>query len=158
AAIDADTAEEAIHLIDVEYEELAAVFDPLEAMKPEAPILHADYESYQGPKTKAPHLKNVQTLVRGSKGDLQRGFDESEQIFENSFRTQLVHQGYIEPYAVTVEVDKQGRLAVWVCNQSMFKLRKKLGQYLDMPEEMITVHPSNMGGSFGAKDYHSLAP
>ncbi|MBM4298452.1 MAG: hypothetical protein FJ143_12010, partial [Deltaproteobacteria bacterium] len=123
AAIDADTAEEAIHLIDVEYEELPAVFDPIEAMKPEAPVLHPDYERYQGPKTKAPQLKNIQTLVRGGKGDLQRGFDESDEIFENGFRTQLVHQGYIEPYAVTVEVDKQGRLALWVCNQSMFKLR-----------------------------------
>jgi carbon-monoxide dehydrogenase large subunit len=158
AAIDADIAEEAVHLIDVEYEELPAVFDPLEAMKPGAPVLHPDYEQYVGPKTKAPGMKNIQTLVRRGKGDLQRGFGESDKIFENSFRTQLVHQGYIEPYAVTVEVDKQGRLAIWVCNQSMFKLRKVLGEYLDMPVEMITVHPSNMGGSFGAKDYHSLAP
>jgi carbon-monoxide dehydrogenase large subunit len=158
AAIDADTAEEAIHLIDMEYEELPAVFDPLEAMKPEAPLLHPDYERYRGPKTKAPQLKNVQTLVHGGKGDVERGFAESDEIFENSFCTQAVHQGYIEPYAITVEVDKQGRLAIWVANQSVFKLRKVLGEYLDMPVEMITIHPSNMGGSFGAKDYLSLAP
>jgi CO/xanthine dehydrogenase Mo-binding subunit len=158
AAIDADSAEEAVHLIDVEYEELPAVFDPLDAMKPEAPLLHPDYERYQGPKTRAPLLKNVQTLVRAAKGDIQRGFDESDRVFENTFRTQLVHQGYIEPYAITVEVDKQGRLAIWVANQSVFKLRKVLSEYFDMPVEMITIHPSNMGGSFGAKDYPSLAP
>jgi CO/xanthine dehydrogenase Mo-binding subunit len=158
AAIDADTAEEAVHLIDIEYEELPAVFDPLEAMKPEAPLLHPDYVSYRGPKTKAPALKNVQTLVKGGKGDIERGFAESDRIFENSFRTQLVHQGYIEPYAITVEVDKQGRLAIWVTNQSVFKLRKVLGEYFDMPVETITIYPSNMGGSFGAKDYPSLAP
>jgi CO/xanthine dehydrogenase Mo-binding subunit len=158
AAVDADMAEEAIHLIDVDYEELPAVFDPLEAIKPEAPVLHPDYEWYRGPKTKAPTLKNIQTLVRASKGDIQRGFAESDEIFENSFRTQLVHQGYLEPYAVTVEVDKQGRLTIWVTNQSVFKLRKVLGEYFDMPTEMITVQPSNMGGSFGAKDYPSLAP
>ena len=158
AAIDADIAEEAVHLIDVEYEELAAVFDPLEAMKPEAPLLHPDYANYQGPKTKVPALKNVQTLVKGGKGDIERGFAESDHIFENSFRTQLVHQGYIEPYAITVEVDKQGRVAIWVANQSVFKLRKVLGEYFDMPPEMITIYPSNMGGSFGAKDYPSLAP
>jgi carbon-monoxide dehydrogenase large subunit len=158
AAIDADIAEEAVHLIDVEYEELPAVFDPLEAMKPEAPVLHPDYEQYVGPKTKAPGMKNIQTLVRANKGDIQRGFAESDEIFENSFRTQLVHQGYLEPYAVTVEIDKQGRLAIWVTNQSVFKLRKVLGEYFDMPAEMITVHPSNMGGSFGAKDYPTLAP
>ncbi|HLN86479.1 MAG TPA: molybdopterin cofactor-binding domain-containing protein, partial [Candidatus Limnocylindrales bacterium] len=150
AATDADTAEEAIHLIDVDYEELPAVFDPLEAMNPEAPLLHPEYQRYHGPKTKAPRLKNIQTLVRGGRGDIQRGFDEADQIFENSFRTQLVHQGYLEPYAITVEVDRQGRLAIWVCNQSVFKLRKVLGEYLDMPVEMITIHPSNMGGSFGA--------
>ena len=158
AAIDADTAEEAIHLIDVDYEELPAVFDPVEAIKPEAPVLHPEYARYQGPKTKAPSLKNVQTLVRASKGDIARGFAESDEIFENSFRTQLVHQGYLEPYAITVEVDKQGRLAIWVANQSVFKLRKVLGEYFDTPLEMITIHPSNMGGSFGAKDYPSLAP
>ena len=158
AAVDADTAEEAIHLIDVEYEELPSVFDPLEAMTPEAPVLHPDYERYHGPKTKAPTLKNVQTLVRASKGDIERGFAESDEVFENSFRTQLVHQGYLEPYAITVEVDQQGRLAIWVANQSVFKLRKVLGEYFDMPLEMITIHPSNMGGSFGAKDYPSLAP
>ena len=76
-------------------------------------------------------MKNVQTLVRASKGDIQRGFAESDEIFENSFRTQLVHQGYLEPYAVTVEVDKQGRLAIWVTNQSVFKLRKVLGEYFE---------------------------
>jgi CO/xanthine dehydrogenase Mo-binding subunit len=158
AAIDANMAEEAVNLIDVEYEQLPAVFDPLEAMKPDAPVLHPDYANYHGPKTKAPELKNVQTLVRGGKGDIARGFAESDRIFENSFRTQLIHQGYIEPYAITVEVDQQGRLAIWVANQSVFKLRKVLGEYFDMPLEMITVHPSNMGGSFGAKDYPSLAP
>ena len=158
AAVDADTAEEAIYLIDVDYEELPAVFDPLDAIKPEAPVIHPDYERYHGPKTKAPALKNVQTLVRASKGNIEQAFAESDEIFENSFRTQLVHQGYLEPYAITVEVDKQGRLAIWATNQSVFKLRRVLGEYFDLPQEMITIHPSNMGGSFGAKDYPSLAP
>ena len=158
AAIDQDVAEEAVHLIDVEYEELPAVFDPLEAMKPEAPVLHPDYASYRGPQTKVPDRKNVQTLVKGGKGNIEKGFAESDRIFENSFRTQLVHQGYIEPYACTVEVDGEGRVAVWVANQAYFKLRKKLGDYLEIAPEQITVYPSNMGGSFGAKDFLSLAP
>ncbi len=158
AAVDADTAEEAVHLIDVEYEELPAVFDPLEAMKPEAPVLHPDYASYRGPRTKMPELKNVQTLVTAGKGEIQKGFAESDRIFENSFRTQLVHQGYIEPYACTVEIDGEGRVAVWVANQAYFKLRKTLGEYLEIPPQQITIHPSNMGGSFGAKDFLSLTP
>jgi len=71
AAVDADTAEEAVALIQVEYEELPAVFDPVEAMKPDAPIMHPDYVSYQGPLTKAPDLGNVQTLVQQGKGDIE---------------------------------------------------------------------------------------
>ncbi len=158
AAIDADVAEEAVHLIDVEYEELPAVFDPLEAMKPDAPVLHPDYAGCHGPRTMMPALRNVQTLVRGGKGDIQRGFAESDRIFENTFRTQLVHQGYIEPYACTVAVDGEGRVAIWVANQAYFELRKALGQYLAIAPEQITIHPSNMGGSFGTKDYLSLTP
>ncbi len=158
AAVDADVAEEAVQLIDVEYEDLPAVFDPLEAMKPDAPVLHPDYARYQGPKTKMPELKNVQTLVRGGKGEIEKGFAESDYIFEKSFRTQLVHQGYIEPYACTVEVDGQGRVAIWVANQAFFKLRRVLAEYLELQPEQITIYPSNMGGSFGAKDFLFFNP
>ncbi len=158
AAVDADTAEEAVQLIDVEYEELPAVFDPLEAMTPEAPLLHPDYASYQGPKTMALELKNVQTLVRARKGEIEKAFAESDFIFEKSYRTQLVHQGYIEPYACTVEVDGEGRVAIWVANQAFFKLRRVLAEYLDLPPEDITIYPSNMGGSFGAKDFLFWTP
>ncbi len=158
AAVDKDVAEEAVGLIEVDYEELPTVFDPLEAIRPEAPLLHSDYASYEGPRTKAPHLHNVQTLVRGGKGDIDQGFRESDQIFENTFRVQMVHQGYIEPYACTVEVDAESRVAVWVCNQAFFKLRKVLAQYLSIEEKAITIYPSNMGGSFGAKDFLTYVP
>jgi len=158
AAVDKDVAEEAVGLIEVDYEELPTVFDPLEAITPEAPLLHSEYASYEGPHTKVPHLHNVQSLVRGGKGDIEQGFRESDQIFENTFHVQMVHQGYIEPYACTVDVDQEGRVAVWVCNQAFFKLRKVLAQYLDIEEKTITIYPSNMGGSFGAKDFLTHAP
>ena len=158
AAIDSDAAEEAIALIHVEYEELPAVFDPLEAMKAEAPIIHSDYASYEGPPTKAPELRNVQTLVQQSKGDIEKGFAESDYIFGNSYQTQMVHQGYIEPHACLVEVDGNGRVAVWSSNQGMFKLRNELAEYLELKEADIIVHPANIGGSFGAKDNLSHVP
>jgi len=158
AAVDRDVAEEAIGVIDVEYETLPAVYDPLEAISPDAPLLHAGYADYEGPPTKAPDLRNVQTLVRARKGNIERGFAEADHIFENTFRTQLVHQGYIEPYACTVEVDAAGRVAIWVANQAMFKLRRVLAAYLELPVEDITIHPSNMGGSFGAKDFLTHVP
>ena len=158
AAVDRDVAEEAVGLIDVEYEPLPTVYDPLEAIAPDAPLLHPDYAGYEGPPTKAPDLRNVQTLVRGAKGDIAQGFAEADHVFENTFRTQLVHQGYIEPYACTVETDSAGRVAVWVANQAMFKLRRVLAAYLELPEDDITIHPSNMGGSFGAKDFLTHVP
>ena len=158
AAVDADTAEEAIALIEVEYEESPAVFEPLDAMKPDAPIIHPDYASYLGPPTKAPELRNVQTLVQQSKGDIERGFAESDYVFENSYQTQMVHQAYIEPHACLVETDGSGRVAVWSSNQGMFKLRNELAEYLGMNEADIIVHPASIGGSFGAKDNLAHVP
>jgi CO/xanthine dehydrogenase Mo-binding subunit len=158
AAIDSDAAEEAIALVHAEYDELPAVFDPLEAMKAEAPLIHPDYASYEGPPTKAPQLRNVQTLVQQSKGDIEKGFAESDYIFENSYQMQMVHQGYIEPHACVVDVDGNGRVAVWSSNQGMFKLRNELAEFLGLRETDIIVHPASIGGSFGAKDNLSHVP
>ena len=158
AAVDLDTAEQAVGLIQVEFEEFPAVFDPLEALKPDAPVIHPDYASYQGPPTKAPDLSNVQTLVQQSSGDVDKGFAASDYIFENWYQTQMVHQGYIEPHACLVEVDGGGRVAVWSSNQGMFKLRNELAEYLELPEIAVVVHPASIGGSFGAKDNLSCVP
>lgn len=158
AAIDADTAAEAIALIHVDYEELSAIFDPLEAMKPDAPPIHPEYATYEGPSSKAPELRNVQTLVQQSNGDIDKGFADSDYVFENTYQTQMVHQGYIEPHACLVEVDGNGRVAVWSSNQGMFKLRNELADYLGLRETDVIVHPATIGGSFGAKDNLSQVP
>jgi len=150
AAVDRETVEEALGLIEVEYEELPAVFDPLDAMKPEAPLLHPDYANYRG-MNKEPSLKNVRSVEQGSKGDIERGFAESDEIFENTFRTQMVHQAFIEPRGGVVDVDAQGRVAIWHCHQAPFAARKSLARHADLPEEMIMVHPLSTGGSFGGK-------
>ena len=156
AAVDQETAEEAAHLIDVEYDELPAVFDPLQAMTPDSPLLHPNYDTYIGPKVTGG--KNLQSAVRIAKGDFDQGLAECDHVFENVYRTQMVHQGYIEPYACMVEVDAQGRVAVWVADQGFFKLRRELAEYLQLPEDDITVYPSTMGGSFGAKDFLYCVP
>jgi len=150
AATDKQIAQEALDLIDVEYEELPAVFDPLEAMKADAPLLHPDYASYQGPN-KTDGRTNVRSRVQTSKGDVERGFRESDEIFENTFATHAVHQGFIEPRAGLVEIDLQGRIGIWQCHQSPFGIRRWLAEHADIPEEMIVVHPVSTGGSFGGK-------
>jgi CO/xanthine dehydrogenase Mo-binding subunit len=157
AAVDKDAAEEAVALIEVEYEELPAVFDPLEAMQPEAPLLHPEYSSYLGPPSMAPDLKNVQSVMRAAKGDLERGFAESDEIFENTFRTQMVHQGFIEPRACLVDIDGEGRIQVWFCHQSSFKVRRWMATHLGISEERIIVHPVALGGSFGGKEGYEEA-
>lgn len=156
AAVDQETAEEAAQLIDIDYEELPAVFDPLEAMTPESPLLHPDYDTYVGPK--AVGLKNVQSAVQIAKGDFDRALAECDDVFENVYRTQMVHQAYIEPYACIVEVDAQDRVEIWVADQGFFKLRRELAEYLEFGEDDIVVHPSIMGGSFGAKDFLYCVP
>ena len=153
AAVDKDVAEEAVSLIDVEYEELPAVFNQLEAIKPEAPLIHPDYASYEGPESKAPELHNVQTVLRAKKGDIEQGFAESDKIFEHTFRTQMVHQGYIEPYACTVKIDGEGRVIIWAATQSPFSARDQLARFLDLPKERVIVYPVVVGGSFGGKDH-----
>ena len=150
AAVDKDLVQEALELIEVEYEELPAVFDPLVAMNDDAPLLHPDYESYQG-LNKTRGLRNIRSRVQASKGDVDQGFSESDEIFENTFQTHMVHQGFIEPRAGLVEIDNQGRVAIWQCHQSPFAIRRWVAEHADIPEEMIVVHPTSTGGSFGGK-------
>ena len=158
AAVDKDTVEEALALIEVEYEELSAVFEPIEALKPDAPILHPDYATYKGPKKCLdPALVNVHSVERSLKGDIERGFAESDEIFENSFRTHRVHQAFLEPRAGVVEIDKQGRVSIWHCHQAPFLVRRWLSVHSGLPEAMIVVEPVFTGGSFGGKlDYEDI--
>jgi CO/xanthine dehydrogenase Mo-binding subunit len=150
AAVDKDTLDEALALIQVEYEELPAVFDPLEAMEPEAPLLHPDFADYSGPY-KNSSVRNVRSFQRFTKGDVERGFAESDEIFEATFRTSMVHQAFLEPRAGMIAVDREGRVNLWHCHQAPFLARKNLAEHVDIPEEMIVVHPVSTGGSFGGK-------
>lgn len=150
AAVDETVVEDALSLIEVDYEELPAVFEPLEALKSDAPLLHPNYADYKGIH-KDPSLKNVQSVERAGKGDVDRGFTECDEVFENTFYIPMVHQSFIEPRPGLVEIDKQGRIAVWHCHQAPFMVRSKLASHLDLPEEMVIVNPVSTGGSFGGK-------
>ena len=110
AAEDADIAEEALLLVDVEYEELPAVFDPLEAMKPDAPALHPDMDSYSGLPRPMSQVNNVFAQNNWTHGDVEQGFRESDLIFEHTFNAQLMHQAYIEPHVCVIRVDDSGRV------------------------------------------------
>ena len=155
AATDADAAEEALNLIDVEYEPLPAVFDALEAMQPGAPLVHEGpptYDAWMGRNSRPVQPDgNVVSRNSWSGGDLERGFQESDLIFENTFTTPWVHQGYMEPYTCMVAADDSGHVQVWANNKQPYRLRWQLARYLKLPEEHVTVNPCGIGGDFGGK-------
>ena len=151
AAEDRDIAEEAAGLIEVDYEELPAVFDPLEAMKPEAPILHENFRSYQHLPPDAPDIPNVVSHLGYNLGNTEEGFRQAHHIFEHAFRTQWMHQGYLEPHATVVSVEESGRVHVWSSNKMPFRLKELLSDCLLIPEKTILIHLAPIGGDFGAK-------
>lgn len=151
AAETLDAAQEALDLIDVQYEELPSVFDPLDAMQSSAPTLHPEMASYQGLPQPRSTVNNVFAHDVWSKGDIAEGFRSAERIFEHTFTSQLMHQGYIEPHACVVHVDDRGRAQIWANNKGPFMLRDQLSAVWDMPKERINVNPTSIGGDFGGK-------
>ncbi len=133
AAVAADTieaAEEALDLIDVDYEELQAVFDPLEAMEPDAPRIHDDVAGYDGaPKERlALDVPNGLTRLAWRKGDVERGFREADLVLEHTFRIPGRHQGYVEPHAGVVAVEPDGRIPGMGVDQEPLRYPYSVGQ------------------------------
>src|SRR5262245_17781182 len=150
AALDPDVAEEALGLIDVEYEDLPAVFDPRRAIEAGAPLVHDDPAAYEGAPTERPH-PNVQSVLRFKLGDVEAGFRDAHRIFEHTFTTQLAHQGYLEPHAGVIALDADGRVQVWASNKMPFRLKELLSLALQLPPERIRVNLTPIGGDFGGK-------
>lgn len=152
AAEDPDTAEEALRLIQVEYEELPAVFDPLEAMRPDAPVLHPDLPTYRHVPP-LPPIPNVHSYARWGRGNVERGFAEAELVFEDTFFTPMQHPGFLEPHTCAVWVEPDGRARVWTSNKQPFHIRDWLAEAVGVPADWITVCPVSVGGDFGGKGY-----
>ncbi len=153
AAESVDAAQEAVNVIDVDYESLAAVFDPLEAMQLSAPRLHDDVTVYDGgPKDKlAADLHNGLTRLAYKKGDVEKGFREADLVLEHVFHIPGRHQGYLEPHAALVAIDPDGRIQVWISAKNPFGVRSQLAKCLQLPEERIRINVVNVGGEFGGK-------
>jgi CO/xanthine dehydrogenase Mo-binding subunit len=156
AAVAAETpeaAEEALSLIEVEYEALPAVFDPLEALQPHAPLLHDDVSAYDGfpLARRADDLHNGQTRLAWTKGNLDQGFREADIVLEHTFRIPSRHQGYLEPYASVVSIHDDGRVDAWCSSKAPFRARIQLARAVDILEESIRVNVVSVGGDFGGK-------
>ena len=161
AAVAAETeeaAEEALLLIDVEYEELPAVFDAHEAMEPDAPTLHPELSGYEGLPQPESDLNNVFAHITWGQGDVEQGFSEADLVFEHTFNAQLMHQAYIEPHACVVSAEDSGRVQLWINNKDPYALREQLAAVWGMDEERIVMHPCSIGGDFGGKGSFMDAP
>jgi len=156
-------AEQALELIEIDYEVLNPVLTLDEAMKEDAPLLHENLTTYFkidrfaiGDDTGA--KSNIASHIQHKLGDLEKGFQEADVIVEREFTTQTVHQGYIEPHASTATWAGDGRLTVWTCTQGSFAIRSSCAAILDIPESEIRVIPTEIGGGFGAKITTYLEP
>ena len=154
AAVAAETklaAERALELIDVEYEELEPLLDPLEAGKPEAPVLHPDLLSYKGLPVPVEKPSNVFAYLKWGKGDIEEGFKQADLIVENTFTTQVTHQSYLEPHACVVKADASGGAEVWSCSKTPYAVRGQLSNCIGIAKEKLIFHPMHIGGDFGGK-------
>jgi carbon-monoxide dehydrogenase large subunit len=161
AAVAADSdevAEEALNLIDVQYQELPFVTDPVAAIRPGAPVLHDNPAGYKNAPERDIELPNVQSYGKWSNGDLEAGFQKAARVFEHTFRTPLGFHGYIEPHACTVQINDDGRVEIWASNKAPFTLRSRFARDLGLDEERVKVHILPVGGDFGGKTSVVEAP
>jgi CO/xanthine dehydrogenase Mo-binding subunit len=158
AADDEHTAEEAVNLIDVEYEEWEPVLDPEKAMEPSAPIIHPDVPGYKGLPNKLEASTNDFIYVTWKKGDIQEGFRQADVVVENTFFTNPVHQAYIEPHSCVVKTAPDGSAEIWACSKVPYGLREQVANAARIDSQKLVVHPCYIGGDFGGKgDFMDVA-
>ncbi|MSQ40887.1 MAG: xanthine dehydrogenase family protein molybdopterin-binding subunit [Dehalococcoidia bacterium] len=157
AAISSHVAEEALALIEVEYEVLPAVLDGVEAMKEGAPLLHDAMTTKEMGHDTGTH-SNVASHEQVVIGDVEKGFREADVVVEREFRTAWVHQGYIEPQNATAHWDAAGHITLWSSSQGAFDIRRQTAEFLRLPVTQVTVMPVEVGGGFGGKVAVYLEP
>ena len=150
AAVSPHVAEEALSLIEVEYEVLPAVTNAPDGMKDDAPLLHDDlFTTFLGEKAESP--SNVANHIQYVVGDVAKGFQEADVIVEREYNMATVHQGYIEPTNATALWNADGKLTIWCSTQGAFVVRSVASEILRIPVSDIKVVPMEIGGGFGGK-------
>ena len=151
AATSDAVARAALALIRVDYEVLPHVIDVVEAMKPDAPLLH-EGQYTQGVKPRPDRPSNVAKRLEYVRGDVAAGFAQAEVIVEREFNTKPVHQGYIEPQACLASCSEDGQVDLWTATQGHFVFRAQCAKVLQMDVARIRVTPTEIGGGFGGKN------
>ena len=153
-------AEQALKLIEVEYEVLPPVMNAKDAMKADAPLLHDRLASMTTATIRAGGVLDDNDPTQGSNlankfefqlGDLEKGFAEADFIVEKETSTVAVHQGYIEPQSGTAQWHEDGTLTVWSSSQGHFTVRDYTARLMGVPVSHVKAVPMEIGGGFGAK-------
>jgi xanthine dehydrogenase molybdenum-binding subunit len=148
AAINAHVAEEALRLIEVDYDVQPPVMTVEAAMKPGAPILLPNLRSKEdGPDKQT----NVASHIQFKRGDIEAGLKQADYVIEREFKTAMVHQGYIEPHNAVGIYNADGHGTIYCSTQGTFAVRSLSSSLLGMPEGHIRVVPAEIGGGFGGK-------
>ena len=149
AADDEITAVEALSLIRVEYEDLDSIVDPVASLTGSSTVVHPDLEDFEGYAFALGG--NNCTMLDADRGDVDAAFAEAGHIIEETYHTQPINQGFLEPMACVANVEANGRLTVWASTQGPYQIRQQLASVLEMPIGNIKIIAMEMGGGFGAK-------
>jgi CO/xanthine dehydrogenase Mo-binding subunit/aerobic-type carbon monoxide dehydrogenase small subunit (CoxS/CutS family) len=157
AADSVDIAERALQLIEVEYDDqaLPAVFDPREAMRPGAPLIHSpdDVRAWAAGDQVVPDYPNGASAPAwgATQAEVEAALARADLVFEHTFRTPLQHQMYLEPHTCTVELDEHGVVHIWASNKAPLLLARYLREGLGLQREQLEIHLLPLGGDFGGK-------
>jgi len=145
AAESEEAAEEAAILLDIEYDELPAVFDGQEAVQPGAPVLHED------------HPNNIFIHSKLRHGDMEAAFAEADEIFEDTFTSPLAQQASLEPHVAAAQWDGD-HLTLWTATQAPYLVRRVVAGILDIEQEAVRVIVPPLGGGYGGKGHIRIEP
>jgi len=159
---DEAAAEDGADAVQVQYEPLPVVSDPVAAMKPDSPLTRASKgdthddagehgAAVAGGGTGRPKPKNVNQMVEFQRGDLAQGFAEADVVLEDTYRIARVHQGYLETQGSVAERAPSGGYTVWTSTQAAFGARDATAKFLGIPAHEVNVIPTQVGGGFGGK-------
>ena len=160
AAASPHLAEQALQLIEVEYEVLPPVLDAKDAMKEDAPLVHERLAAMNTASIRAGGVLDDNDTSRGTNianhfefrlGDLEQGFKDADVIVEKETSTVAVHQGYIEPHSGTAQWHEDGSLTIWSSSQGQFMVRDFTARLMGVPVSKVKAIPMEIGGGFGAK-------
>jgi CO/xanthine dehydrogenase Mo-binding subunit len=157
AATSAQIAKQALRRIKVEYEVLPHVIEVEDAMRSDAPLLHEDMIT-AGVEPTPKKASNIAKRVEFALGDVEKGFKQADVVIERTFKTETVHQGYIEPHACVASVSEDGQAEVWVTTQGHWIVRAHCARLLGWDISKIKVTAAEIGGGFGGKTVVYLEP